>query len=105
LAIFVDWTELADETHDGVRCPRRVAKHRQRQNDQRRPDVRLPSSFTEGDGRFAERHSAIARHDQTSHFSGRADNETKNGSVAISQNGDGQNETEKQEINVVETIG
>ena len=96
---------MADETHNGVRCPRRVAKHRQRQNDQRRPDVRLTSSFTEGDGRFTERRSSVARHNQSRHFSRRANDETENGHVTERQNGDGQYEPEKQQIQIVETIG
>ena len=92
--LFVDRTELADETDDGVRCPGREAEDGQRQKDHRRPDVRLPPPFAERCRRRAERRFDVTGHDQPGHLPGRADDEPENGRVAVGQDGDGQDESE-----------
>ena len=105
LFAFAERSELSDEADDGVGRPGREAEKGQREDDEGRAYVRLPAPLAEGHGRLAERGRAVAGHDESRHLAGGADDESENGRVAESEDGDGQNEAEDEEVNVVEAVG
>lgn len=103
--VVFERTELANQTDNGVRCPGSETQKGQRQNDQGRPDVSLSASFTERHCRFTERCPSVTGHDEPGHFPGRTNDEPEDGRITKCQNGDGQNEAEDKQIQVVETVG
>ena len=105
LFAFAERPELSDEADDGVGRPGREAEKGQREDDEGRAYVRLPAPLAEGHGRLAERGRAVAGHDESRHLAGGADDESENGRVAESEDGDGEDEAEDEEVNVVEAVG